>query len=834
VPPFLPRTLRYVSYDRARAAPPPLDAPPHAILRFSIAPESFSAKRRVWLLAVPVGSSGISRTPIALAVRHLPSDLSGHVELAFDLSPAFALAAEADASVVIRMEVLARSCSDSGTVPFVALVAELQVMERGRTASAGWIVDQDEVMKLEPPSPSFQAPAVGVLAADAPFLESILENSIAFRDMPLPATQASALSSGGRPYLPACHDGDRVADNVHSGTSSIEPTLVPVHVYLQSPFESIEGAFVSHFIAAAYHRGEYSAKTLQIYSSLSPQAQSPGLELSLPFASIARTDFVCPLCLRNCHRSGTLRMHLGVEHPALDVSCQLIPISADANLTSLAGKGALALSNNWQARRPRLVRLFCLAPWQSIFYSGIDTDAATDVVQSRGRARHLSAIANDKNDVKSRARQHRRRTRGSSQVQWERAGSMAAAGTSKKPTMRPGPGLLACDDEEYVDNLTVLTAHKPRFPGWSSEAELSGASLCAAMEKLGIMNNIRKSRRGRVGAVAKQAIVACEVREPTSVHCTSEDQELGGDDTDSEYNEHETDKTGIVRIEWARCDECDKHFVHRANRTMFCSVECEAVHKAIGARLKKSRVVSKVKKVCSSSSDSVKSWSMIAPLAPLPVKVNQHNDLAFKKSLEHLTLFHIVSVAKFEYFHVSKNDEDSEEEVDHSWRLQISEEDIMRLDVKPKHKILWTMWNRFAFAKCAAGQYAERYTRFSLELFALEYGGEVNRLGLRAELASFARALHVHGCLDGAAVLSVMHCLDGRKSHVDCIESRTPKGKCCETRHEVDEDAAVDVECAGGVWYGTTSGDGVFKKKTKGRAYKGWSNKSKGRKKRRH
>jgi VEFS-Box of polycomb protein len=135
-----------------------------------------------------------------------------------------------------------------------------------------------------------------------------------------------------------------------------------------------------------------------------------------------------------------------------------------------------------------------------------------------------------------------------------------------------------------------------------------------------------------------------------------------------------------------------------------------------------------------------------------------------------------VTHTRFAEAHFDEEDADSEDEVDHSWRLKMSEEEIQGLSgVSPKQKVLWTLWNRHVFRHGSPGSYGDQYTRHGMEMFVLDSRAELIRLGLRLQLASFLRALHVHGYLDADAVLGVIGCLDGRRRYRDCKNSRKPK-----------------------------------------------------------
>lgn len=165
----------------------------------------------------------------------------------------------------------------------------------------------------------------------------------------------------------------------------------------------------------------------------------------------------------------------------------------------------------------------------------------------------------------------------------------------------------------------------------------------------------------------------------------------------------------------------------------------------------------------------------LAPLARPDAKGRAEKMLA--EAVSSLKLYHVVSLERVKVSHLAGNGYDSEEDGDNSWRLQIAEDDLRALRrVDPKHRALWALWNRFAFAQCAAGKFGDRYTRYSLELFALMCSSELRRLGLRVQFLAFCRSLHVHGCVDASGVISAFQCLDGDKTLAQCRESALPKG----------------------------------------------------------
>lgn len=164
----------------------------------------------------------------------------------------------------------------------------------------------------------------------------------------------------------------------------------------------------------------------------------------------------------------------------------------------------------------------------------------------------------------------------------------------------------------------------------------------------------------------------------------------------------------------------------------------------------------------------------LPPLSQLTTRKRQHK-IDYDAVLGRRVLYHVVSTMRFKKAHFDENDPDSEDEVDHSWRLQLSEDSLKELPLPSKHKVLWTCWNRFMFKDGSPGEYGDQYTQHACELFVLEVGPEIHRLGLRVQMIAFLRALHVHGCIDGEAMLAIIDCLDGRRKRRDCRASRRPR-----------------------------------------------------------
>lgn len=168
----------------------------------------------------------------------------------------------------------------------------------------------------------------------------------------------------------------------------------------------------------------------------------------------------------------------------------------------------------------------------------------------------------------------------------------------------------------------------------------------------------------------------------------------------------------------------------------------------------------------------------VGVVAPLVVSARKKADVSeLKRAARQTELYHIPAVSRLKEGGIVPGDADSEDEcmMDDSFRLQIDLDALTALRSQSrsvKQRILWSMWNEFEYKKGAAGQFGERYTRYSLELFALTWRRMIFKLRLRIELLSFLHALHNFGRIDAPAVISVLHCLDGAKTIDDCEESK--------------------------------------------------------------
>lgn len=230
------------------------------------------------------------------------------------------------------------------------------------------------------------------------------------------------------------------------------------------------------------------------------------------------------------------------------------------------------------------------------------------------------------------------------------------------------------------------------------------------------------------------------------------------DDTSSDMDDDDAPANAqylsVIRDRlWSYCSHCARRHDRSYNgRTDFCSEWCELSRRAQRP-----------------GGDS-------RPMAE-HASVPRTPRVDFARVFNGVQLFHVVSMAPIRPSHVEDDDPDSEEEVDQSWRLQLALERVRGLEgITAKERVLMSLWNTFAFEnEPIPSMYGERYTRYTLELFALECGERIRTLGLRLQLLGFLRALHVHGLIDSKGILSVMLCLDGKKKRRDLALSRRPE-----------------------------------------------------------
>lgn len=213
---------------------------------------------------------------------------------------------------------------------------------------------------------------------------------------------------------------------------------------------------------------------------------------------------------------------------------------------------------------------------------------------------------------------------------------------------------------------------------------------------------------------------------------------------------------GAMGDGWARCQACGRsHQRIYKHNIKYCSEWCEIAHK---------------------NNVEVNENGSAALFSSRPTS-SRRKRIDFRETLGDKTLYHVVSLTPFLEDHFDEDGADSEDDIDHSWRFRIVEDKLAALeDAYPKNRVLWTMWNRYAFENYPApGAYAERYTRYACEMFVFEYGSEIQRLNLRLQLCAFLRILHEHGCIDADAFKSVLLCLDGKKKRRQCAVSGRPE-----------------------------------------------------------
>lgn len=237
-----------------------------------------------------------------------------------------------------------------------------------------------------------------------------------------------------------------------------------------------------------------------------------------------------------------------------------------------------------------------------------------------------------------------------------------------------------------------------------------------------------------------------------------------GMSTDSEgEGESPQDFVRAMRGElWGICKFCGRKRTESASNKYrgkdFCSEYCDVMYQE------------KMRPAADGNKKNDKSMLEMA-------SVQREKKFDFQEAFGHLQLYHIVSVSDIKEEHYDPDELDSEDEVDQSWRLDLLMERVCGLeDVTPKEKLMWIMWNKFVHENYPIPSvYSERYTRYTMELFALEYGPQVKEKKLRVHFLGFLRALHTHGLIDVDAITSVMLCLDGRKKRRQCAMSSRPE-----------------------------------------------------------
>lgn len=424
------------------------------------------------------------------------------------------------------------------------------------------------------------------------------------------------------------------------------------------------------------------------------------IDISTSTNIFVRFDFVCPLCLRNCHRGPTLRTHFDIDHSEFCWSSEIAKVEG-----SKCGTEA-------PIRTVYIVRRFTLLP--------VKKRLKVDVPSPRENPRFFPR----RNPV------------------------LEAGGNTSKH--------LQCKESEDSGILNLFKGNSMRFP------DRSGYVHQFSSRSRKLMNRSFESE-------LPSQLIYINVERYVS---------WMGYLRNSMRNEHAQDQLDLI-------------------------TEPNKIATGTGLEPTSKRSVSSERVCCdrgceTSELASISTSDDNAPILRIPhirpVRICKDPPLVPARSsrscptlsrssitrLEKQDLYHVASLAPVEKRHITDFDYDSEEDFDHSWRLQMSEEELLALLVHPKKKVLWSLWNQFAFQRYAAGEYAERYTRYSLEIFALQYGCDIKRLGLRVDLLAFLRSLSIHGCIDATAILSIMKCLAGDKNMNQCVESKYPRGINCD------------------------------------------------------
>ncbi|KAI0564187.1 polycomb protein [Gracilaria domingensis] len=209
------------------------------------------------------------------------------------------------------------------------------------------------------------------------------------------------------------------------------------------------------------------------------------------------------------------------------------------------------------------------------------------------------------------------------------------------------------------------------------------------------------------------------------------------------------------------CKHCQRphDFAYKGN-TNFCSEWCEAIY------------------TVNRDEDglSLRGNRRYFPLSSYS-SYNARKRFDFRSRLGHRKLFHVVSMTPVKEEHYDEDDPDSEDEVDQSWRGRLAIERAMYLEKTTTTETLFmVMWNKFAHDNFPLPSlYGDRFTRYTLELFAIENRAHIIRLRLRLKFLAFLRVLHMHGLIDSVAVLSIFQCLDGKKKRRDIALSSRPE-----------------------------------------------------------
>lgn len=246
-----------------------------------------------------------------------------------------------------------------------------------------------------------------------------------------------------------------------------------------------------------------------------------------------------------------------------------------------------------------------------------------------------------------------------------------------------------------------------------------------------------------------------QVREAIERISLGESRGLGDDLSAASTELHENRRRDLLSTIGEELSACCKHCQRPHNSSFksnpnFCSDWCEATY--------------------TTTKDVDIPLSLVA-------SGRRRKKVNFRQSLGHRKLFHVVTMAPVKEEHFDEDDPDSEDEVDQSWRGHLAIERVMALEDANTMETLWmVMWNKFAHEHFPLpGLYGDRFTRYGLELFAIENRAHIIRLKLRLKFIGFLHVLHVHGLIDSVAVLSIFQCLDGKKKRRDIALSCRPE-----------------------------------------------------------
>jgi VEFS-Box of polycomb protein len=740
--PFLLRNMQYVWQDRRETRNGRCQSlqnlPVLRVFPLEIPSSSSPAAMRIWLIASPRShkNSRDIRT-LALAVREfklrLDAESSSSLRafpssIAFDLSVALPYLNSHDLLLSIEIR-------QTGAEFPPSFVADIPVHSAMSCACMHNIVHD---VSLNRPSSDYTQPRFAFTLLECPTISEVLDDATVYR------------STHGQSGQHGLHQGERrepmTSSHQNTGAISLKGLKIAVKAFgaRHNTTEVQDGAMaVSDF--ASWPEGGAAVLNTQMTPSCkqcvllyaqrsdsSPSLQVYTLAGAPRNTSLVRPDFVCPLCLRFCRRVSTMLHHFDSDHENIVPSLVIFPTGG--------------------ARKHLLSGELEFMPSILLHFAMTELELTKNALCATS-SRKCSEDCTDSNR-KSLA------DKGSLSI--EEAGPWTRQ-LSELISTDFGPkesGSLALNKQTGGSGLvTSVQILNPSGSHWSHVIYVNTRRFPTWRVPL-VDWNVEAGNWRRGSSNLVKSVKLSEVTPVRTIPDVVEDME----DAESDSTVADGEVTDRVKMLWSRCLKCKTlNASAYAYNPDFCSQSCERLHVGDG-RL-----------AAVSISEGVD--SDLPPLSTLGTsKSARRSRVNFEAAFRDKTVFHLVSVAPFKAEHFDENDKDSEEEIDFSWRRQLNEEKLDALDVRPKQKVLWTMWNRFAFDKMAAGEYAERYTRFSLELFATLYRSEILRLGLRVEFMSFIRALHVHGCIDGTAIISALKCLAGQKSMAECSESMLPKG----------------------------------------------------------